>query len=393
MTDWFDADESDRKAGERTLQASVTGRLAKPFIPLSVCPSVSFSHRRVRPQHGVYALGTFCVGLGIGHLVTEGEGLGTGLEAFVICGISLLVVATGYRLPDRPISRSGQWRALRTAVGVAGSFALLALAVWLIWALEGNQTEFTFLLAFATALGSAVGIRSGLYAVEADERLSEARDLTKLLTINQRVLRHNLRNELAVALGNLDNIDRRDHGPETAEDVRTAQTHLESLLETTDRTREIVSIWNTDKRETFRLQVLLERRVEAVGETYPDVSIETEFDGDPRVESHPTLPTAIEEALRNAAEHTPTDVAVSVTLRRDQTGAAVVDIADTGAGIPKFNVDAIESPEETPLVHTQGLGLWIIYWTVETSGGTFEVLENEPSGTVIRMTLPTAEGS
>jgi len=353
---------------------------------------VSFPRRRIRPQHGVYALGALCIGLGVGHLATEGEGLGTGLEAFVICGIALLVVATGRGLPNRPISRSGKWRALRLAVIVAGSFALLAFAVWLIWAVEGDRRELTFLLAFATTLGSAVGIRGGLYAVEADERLSEARDLTKLLTINQRVLRHNLRNELSVALGNLDRIERRDHGAETAEDVRTARTHLNDLLETTDRTREIVSIWNTDQRETFRLRGLIEERIEAVTAAYPGVAIETEFDDDPRVVSHPALPTAIEEALRNAAEHTPTDVPVTVALRTDRTGAAVVEVADTGAGIPRFEVDAIEGPAETSLVHTQGLGLWIIYWTVETSDGTFELLENEPTGTVLRITVPTAAG-
>ena len=352
---------------------------------------MSLPRLRIRPQHGVYALGALCIGLGLAHLATEGEGLGTGLEAFVICGIALLVVATAYELPDRPISRSGKWRALRLAVIVAGSFALLAFAVWLIWAVEGHQGELSFLLAFATALGSAVGIRGGLYAVEADERLSEARDLTKLLTINQRVLRHNLRNELSVALGNLDRIERRDHGPETTEDVQTARTHLNSLLETTDRTREIVSIWNTDQRETFRLRELLEERIEAVAGAYPDVSIGTEFDDDPRVASHPALPAAIEEALRNAAEHTPTDVAVTVTLCTDRTGAAVLEVADTGGGIPRFEVDAIEGQVETALVHTQGLGLWIIYWTVETSDGTFELLENEPTGTVLRITLPTAE--
>lgn len=352
---------------------------------------MSFS--QVRPQHGVYALGALCLGLGTAHLLMEGEGVGTVLEAFVICVIALLVVATGYELPDRPISLSGRWRAVRIAVGVAGSFALLALAIWLIWYLEGDQTEFGFLVAFATTLGSAVGIRGGLYAVEADERLGEARDLTKLLTINQRVLRHNLRNELSVALGNLDNIERRARDEETVADVRTARTHLQTLLETTDRTREIVSIWNTDRCETFRLRALLRKQIAAVGASHPDVSIATRFDGDPRVESHPALPMAFEEALRNAAEHTPTDAAVTVGLGTDETGSAVVEVSDTGAGIPKFDIDAIESPEETPLVHTQGLGLWIIYWTVEMSDGTFELLENEPTGTTIRITLPTAPGA
>jgi len=350
---------------------------------------VSFSRERIRPQHGVYVLGVLCFGLGIGHLLTDGEGVGTGLETFVICVISLIVVVTGYELPDRPVSQQGKWRALRIAVTVATSFTLLALGIWLIWFLEGGPTEFGFLLSFAATLGSAVGIRGGLYAVEADERLSEAKDLTKLLTINQRVLRHNLRNDLSVVMGNLDNIERRTPDAETAEDVQTARTHIETLLETTDRTREIVSIWNTERYDVFDLQSLLRDQIAAVSASHPDVAIETQFDGDCCVESHAALPMAIEEALRNAAEHTPSDVAVNVSLATDEAGSAVLEISDAGDGIPKFDADAIEGSAETPLVHTQGLGLWIIYWTVEMSAGTFELLENAPTGTTVRITLPT----
>jgi len=351
---------------------------------------VSFSRDRIRPQHGVYALGSLCFGLGIAHLLTDGEGVGTSLETFVICAISLVVVVTGYELPDRPISRAGRWRAVRIAVTVAGSFGLLALAIWAIWYLEGDPTEFGFLVAFAVTLGAAVGARGGLYAVEADERLDEARDLSKLLTINQRVLRHNLRNDLSVVLGTLDNIERRARDPETMEDVRVARTHLQTLLETTDRTREIVSIWNTERRERFDLRPLLREKIAAVGESHPDVSIAERFDGDCRVESHAALPMAVEEALRNAAEHSPPEEAVTVSLDTTENGAAVVEVSDVGTGIPKFDADAIGSTRETPLVHTQGLGLWIIYWTVETSGGTFELLENEPTGTTVRLVLPTA---
>ncbi|WP_435074568.1 sensor histidine kinase [Halorubrum sp. HHNYT27] len=353
---------------------------------------MSYSRDRIRPQQGVYALGALCFGLGVAHLLTDGEGVGTSLEAFVICAIALVVVVTGYELPDRPISRSGRWRAVRIMVTVAGSFALLALAIWLIWYLEGDPTEFGFLVSFATTLGSAVGARGGLYAVEADERLSEADDLTKLLTINQRVLRHNLRNDLSVVMGTLDNIERRTRDPETIEDVQTARTHLQTLLETTDRTREIVSIWNAKRQETFDLRPLLRDQIATVGSAYPDVSIAERFDGDCHVESHAALPLAIEEALRNAVEHSPTDATVTVGLDATETGVAVVEISDLGAGVPKFDADAIGSTEETPLVHTQGLGLWIIYWTVEMSGGSFELSENEPTGTTVRITLPTVAG-
>ncbi|MFC5134987.1 MULTISPECIES: sensor histidine kinase [Haloferacaceae] len=343
---------------------------------------------RIRPQHAVYGLGLFCFGLGTVHALTEGEGFGSVLEGFVINSISAVVLVTGYEFPDRPISGAGKWRAVRLGFGVAGAFALLALAVWTIWAVEGDPTEFSFLLSFATALGAMVGVRGGIHAVEADERLEEAEDLNKLLTINQRVLRHNLRNELSIALGHLDNVKAAEPGADTREDVRVIRKHLERLLETTDRTREIVTIWNADRTADHRLTAMVDERIARVRRRHPGVEISTRFEADPRVRSHPGLPAAVEEALTNAIEHTPPDTSVTVTVRTDPNGSAVLEIADTGEGIPRYDVDAIESPVETPLVHTQGLGLWILYWTLETSDGTLELVENEPTGTIVRMTFP-----
>ncbi|WP_066415696.1 sensor histidine kinase [Halorubrum aethiopicum] len=348
---------------------------------------VSLSNR-VRPRHAVYALGTFCFGLGIVHLLTEGEEFGTVLETFVIGSISAFVLLTAYRFPDRSISESGRWRAVRLGVGVTAAFTLLAFAVWTIWAIEGDPTEFSFLLSFAAALGAMVGIRGGLYAVESDERLEEAEDLSKLLTINQRVLRHNLRNELSVALGHLDNIETAEGAADTSEDARIIREHLERLLETTDRTREIVTIWNADRTVEHRLAPMVEERIARLRDAYPDVEISTSFEADLRVRSHPSLPTAVDEALKNAIEHTPADASVTVTVRTNSNGEAVLEIADTGAGIPRYDLDAIESSVETPLVHTQGLGLWILYWTLKTSDGTLELVENRPTGTVVRMTFP-----
>lgn len=341
-----------------------------------------------RPEHGVYFLGLLCFGLGIVHLLTEGEGFGSALEAFIICSISLLVLVTGYQLPSRPISSSGRWRTVWVAVGVMVSFALLALSIWLIWRIEGDERELFFLLTFASTLGAAVGVRGGLYAIESEERLREAEDLTNLLKINQRVLRHNLRNELSISLGYLKNIETADSIEETADDVQIIETHLQRLLTTTNRTRDIVSIWEDDRTVEFDLTAVLTEQIDRITEEFPDADIVTAFDADCRVQSHSALPRAVHEALRNAVEHTPADVTITARVREAKRGKAVLEVADTGPGIPKFDVEAIEGREETPLNHTQGLGLWIIYWTVKMSDGTLELSESASGGTIIRITLP-----
>jgi signal transduction histidine kinase len=341
----------------------------------------------VTPRVGFVALGTLCAGLGAGHLASQGGGVGPLLESALIVGLSGFVFYTVYDLPGWGISRPGRWRAVRIAALTALSFASLAGVVWLIWLLEHHAFKLSFLIAFATSLGAAVGSRAGPYAVKADEQLAEAEELATLLSINDRVLRHNIRNELSVGLGYLDGIEDAEDDAEVAERAAIVREHLEQLAETSDRTRRIASIWRTEALQSFDLVALVEERVGRMTAEAPEVTIQTELPDRCIVRAHPSLPLAFEEAIRNAIEHNDDDVTVTVRLRRDGDETTLV-VADTGGGIPAIERETLRNAEETPLEHTEGLGLWLIYWTVTRGGGTVEFAENDPHGTVVRIRLP-----
>ncbi|QHS17507.1 sensor histidine kinase [Halopenitus persicus] len=343
---------------------------------------------KISPTSGFYALGIFCFGLGTQHALFEGRGLETVLESFIVWSLSALVFFTAYTLSDRDISLDGRWRALVLSLGVTAAFVLLAVAVWLTWAIRGPSRELSFLVSFAGALGAAVGTRSGLYAVEGNERLKRAQELSKLLKINQRVLRHNIRNELSIALGLLEDLETADSTEEIPETTRIIRRHLDDLLEATDRTRRIVSIWETDARREFDLVEAVHAEVTAIREDHPEITLTTELPETCRVRAHPALSLAIEEAILNAVEHNAPDVTVTVSIHTRDDGTVITEIADTGQGISEDDWRPIELPEETPLSHTEGLGLWIIYWTATMSGGSVEFAENEPRGTIVRLLLP-----
>ncbi|ELZ34705.1 sensor histidine kinase [Halorubrum distributum] len=339
------------------------------------------------PRVGFAALGVLSAGLGAGHLALQGSGVGSLLESALIVGLSGFVFYTVYDLPDWGISVSGRWRAVRIAALTALSFAALAGVVWLIWLLEHHAFKLSFLISFAASLGAAVGSRAGPYAVKADEQLAEAQELATLLSINDRVLRHNIRNELSVGLGYLDGIEDVEDDAEVAERAAIARTHLEALVETSERTRRIASIWRTESRQSFDLVAVVEERVAELTAEAPGVAVRTELPDRCLVRAHPSLPLAIEEALRNAIEHNDDDVTVTVRVDRDDD-ATTLSIADTGRGIPEIERETLRNAEETPLEHTEGLGLWLIYWTVTRAGGTVEFAENDPHGTVVRIRLP-----
>lgn len=343
---------------------------------------------RIPPQYGFAALGGICAGLGVGHLAFGRWGIGTLLEFALILSLSGVAFYTAHDLSRWGVSRSGRWRAVRISAMAALTFTALAAIVWFIWLLGHHAFKLSFLLTFAASLGAAVGSRASLYAVKADEQLTEAQELATLLSINDRVLRHNIRNELSVAIGYLEGIGETDDRAEVSERAEIVRTHLAELVETSDRTRRIASIWRTEALQAFDLVTVVEDRVAQLTAETPGVTIRTETPDDCVVQTHPALPVAIEEALRNAVEHNDDDVTITVRVRRHEDDATSVVIADTGRGIPQVERRALRNAEETPLEHTEGLGLWLMYWAVTRSGGTAEFADNDPQGTVVRIRLP-----
>ncbi|PAU82874.1 histidine kinase [Halorubrum salipaludis] len=343
---------------------------------------------RLSPRVGFVALGGLCAALGVRHLAINGGGVGALLESVLIFGLCGIVFYTAYELPEWEISPSGQRRAVQIGALTALSFAALAAIVWLIWLLEHHAFKLSFLITFATSLGAAVGSRAGPYVVKADEQLAESRELSTLLSINDRVLRHNIRNELSVALGYLDGIEDVDDRAEVADRARIARTHLEELVETSERTRRIASIWRTETVQSLDLVAVVEEGVARLTAESPGVTVRTELPDSCAVRTHPALPLAFEEALRNAIEHNDDDVTITVRVRRDEDGATSLVIEDTGRGIPQIERQTLRNVVETPLEHTEGLGLWLIYWTVTRADGTVEFTENDPQGTVVRIRLP-----
>ena len=82
-------------------------------------------------------------------------------------------------------------------------------------------------------------------------------------------------------------------------------------------------------------------------------------------------------------------VTVRTGLHEDQV---VVDVEDSGGGIPEANRDKIFEPFFTTKKTGQGmgLGLSIIYGMVQDNGGEIQVARSGPDGTVFRVSFPRA---
>ncbi|MEI8256257.1 MAG: ATP-binding protein, partial [Deltaproteobacteria bacterium] len=80
---------------------------------------------------------------------------------------------------------------------------------------------------------------------------------------------------------------------------------------------------------------------------------------------------------------------VRIATSQPDGRSVVIDVVDTGEGIPSVLRDRIFEPFFTTKESVgTGLGLSISHSIVTSYGGTIEALPNEPRGTVIRVTLP-----
>jgi signal transduction histidine kinase len=336
--------------------------------------------------YGYAAVGSL---LAVVFLAVEPKTVATALEAAIVLALSLTLVYSGWDAEQTDVSPEGTVRALAWTGVIGVTFSLLAVAVALVWSLEGHPVvDTTFMVVFALALGLAVGAPASVYAVASGEKRRRLADLVKLLTLNQRVLRHNLRNELSIVDGHLENLG--DRVGEDDADVAVARRHVDELLATSERTRRILDLWDSDDCREQAVGDVLASAVERVRERLPDADVEVDASTDATVSAHSALEDAFYEALANAVEHNDPDVRVTATVATDG-GDAVVDVSDTGRGITASERAIFDQPGETKLSHASGLGLWLVYWIVRESGGSVSFSENEPTGTTVRLRLPRAD--
>jgi signal transduction histidine kinase len=247
-----------------------------------------------------------------------------------------------------------------------------------------------------TRRGDAVGA-SYLLRDVTDRRTREQR-----LEVFNRVLRHNLRNDLDAVQGFsealADGVARETD--EAAARIRDTASDLVDVGETVERADGLVTRERLDP-ERVDLRALAESVASAVctGERCEVTVDATGADATVRTD-RAVLRTALREVLENAVEHGSTSPAsqtqqdavehgstgsrtaeqsddavedgstprVSVRVTPTVDGARLA-VSDDGPGIPERERAVLLDGEETPLQHGTGVGLWFVSWAVTRLGG------------------------
>jgi signal transduction histidine kinase len=235
-----------------------------------------------------------------------------------------------------------------------------------------------------TALGSTVDGTDGHIVLIHD--VTDRRNRVQQLDVLNRVLRHNLRNEMNVIYGYADRLD-------DGEAVDRIQEKAMRMVTLGDKAREIDRILDDEgDGDPITVSQVLDLEIERAREAYPDVTVEVSAPAESVTCDRP-LGAVVRNLLENAAEHNESDEPQVRVDARIDGGEAIIEVVDNGPGIPTEERSVLRTKEETPLQHSSGLGLWLVSWGIERLGGTVTIVDSDESGTTIRLEVPVLETS
>ncbi|UIO99413.1 ATP-binding protein [Halobaculum sp. CBA1158] len=228
--------------------------------------------------------------------------------------------------------------------------------------------------------------------------ITERRAAERRVTILNRVLRHDLRNDISVIDGYLSllktELEASDRESETVRDALSVlSARTEGMLAVTEQAALAERLVDGDPEvRRTDLVALVRSHCEQVRVEHPDVRLETTLPEDPvTVATLSVFPSVVDNLIENAIEHADSDrpwLAVSVAVERSES-TATIRVADDGPGIPDDDREVLLGREPS-LERANGLGLWLINRITRLSGGDIAVEPSRRGGTAVSVTLPLA---
>jgi len=217
------------------------------------------------------------------------------------------------------------------------------------------------------------------------------------LAVLERVLRHNLRNDLDAIRGFAEVLAEGDAGgADAARRIRALATDLEALGATVERADRVTTRADLDHDRVDVVTVVDAVAADARGAAPCRVDVAAGDDVGPIRTDPVVLRAALVELVENAVDRAATAAdaggdersdssdgtddhpAVTVTVS-DDSGGVRVAVRSDGPPVPDRERAVVRDGEETQLRHGTGVGLWLASWAATRLGGAvdFEATDDD----------------
>jgi PAS domain S-box-containing protein len=204
--------------------------------------------------------------------------------------------------------------------------------------------------------------------------ITDQHDREQHLQVLHRVLRHNLRTDMGVVTGYLDQLTEDLDDPDAVGILDHVIGRAEDAAALADKVHQLEQVIRKDSSfttEPTNVADHVRSLADRLRDTYPEATITTDAPAEAVANADERLDLAIENLVENAVEHAnrPEPV-VDVAVRATTDGVAIT-VADNGPGIPDHERDLLTGDRSVSRVeHGAGLGLWVVSWVARSLGGT-----------------------
>jgi two-component system NtrC family sensor kinase len=225
-----------------------------------------------------------------------------------------------------------------------------------------------------------------------NDRLMHTEKLASIGTLSAGIA-HEISNPLAAIKSMVEILKSKESmDSESAKQLDTIAKQLDRL---STITREMLdfAVAKSDSRTITDINEVVASSLRLVGfdSSFRDVGIEIHLAGDlPKIHCNPDqMQQVIVNLLLNARQAIENDGIIEIETR-DSDAWVIIEVRDTGCGIPEEDASRIFDPFFTTKADTggTGLGLAVSYGIIQSHKGSLEAVENIPRGTILRISLP-----
>ena len=216
----------------------------------------------------------------------------------------------------------------------------------------------------------------GVVGVARDIRVRRHRE--QKLDVLSRVLRHNIRNKLNLISGHASLIQEAggEQFQQPASQIIEAADELMQLSEKARTAQTEVGFNPANEHQTDLVEISQHLAVQYRRE-YPEATVKTNLPPELYADVPTSYRIAVSELIENAIEHNPSPnprVEFNLVSASDEIRTIVDDYCPPIRG---SDVEALNEGEETPLMHSLGIGLWLANWVADTLGGELTLSRRE----------------
>lgn len=313
------------------------------------------------------------------------------ISVFIAIALFATIVYIGYLFLEIDLSEAFVWNVAQWTAFGFGIAVLLSFAIGFSQTFLPSSALVPSLLVITIATGGLIGTLLGVITGLRKQHI-RMREVTQRNTVMNRVLRHNIRNDMNVILGHTDLLAEKFAAPDDSS-IQAIETTANSVVRLSKAAKHIDELTTSRTQNPIHVSSTIRDCITTVGEMFPEATFHTDIPDDVWVAAGPMIRSAIVNLFENSVEHNDSDPIITVSVERIEADPdrVRISIADNGPGIPSHQQEVLHAEREEPIRHGNGLGLWLVKWFTDQYNGTLRFAENKPRGAIVQIELPAAD--